>query len=508
MEAALPGTNVRKSSAPVCAIILGSLFALALITLIVVAVVQKHAAKRNTKYGIVLDAGSSHTNVYVYEWPAEKENDTGVVYQVDVCEVEGPGISAYANDVEKAGASLKQCMDKAKASVPSKKRKNTPVYLGATAGMRLLSLQNKDASEKVLSAIQSTLQSYPFSYKGSRILSGQEEGAYGWITINYLMGNFKESIWPSFLPRIFSSPGTTGALDLGGASTQITFVPDKAVALPTDAINFHLYGNNYTVYTHSFLCYGKDQAMRLKLAIDAQGASRGFHIDPCYHRGYKKIVNISELLTNPCTAPNLQPPPSFKHFQLDGAGNYERCLASIQKIFNVSQCPYSNCAFNGIFMPPVTGNFGAFSAFYYVMDFLNVTNEPLEEVIQALKTFCATPWTKVKDQFPNIKEKYLTDYCFSGTYIVALLNERFSFDPEKWSRVHFLKKIASSDAGWTLGYMLNLTNMIPSEPPYIGPLSQPAFISLISVSTVLAVCLLLIGLMMYCKPKGMPKGRI
>lgn len=41
------------------------------------------------QYGIVLDAGSSHTNLYVYEWPAEKENDTGVVKQVEVCKVEG-----------------------------------------------------------------------------------------------------------------------------------------------------------------------------------------------------------------------------------------------------------------------------------------------------------------------------------------------------------------------------------------------------------------------------------
>lgn len=41
------------------------------------------------QYGIVLDAGSSHTNVYVYEWPAEKENNTGMVHQIHVCEVEG-----------------------------------------------------------------------------------------------------------------------------------------------------------------------------------------------------------------------------------------------------------------------------------------------------------------------------------------------------------------------------------------------------------------------------------
>lgn len=37
----------------------------------------------------MLDAGSSHTNLYMYEWPAEKENDTGVVHQVEVCKVEG-----------------------------------------------------------------------------------------------------------------------------------------------------------------------------------------------------------------------------------------------------------------------------------------------------------------------------------------------------------------------------------------------------------------------------------
>lgn len=41
------------------------------------------------QYGIVLDAGSSHTNLYIYKWPAEKENDTGVVQQLKECQVKG-----------------------------------------------------------------------------------------------------------------------------------------------------------------------------------------------------------------------------------------------------------------------------------------------------------------------------------------------------------------------------------------------------------------------------------
>lgn len=43
----------------------------------------------NLQYGIVLDAGSSRTTVYVYEWPAEKENNTGVVSQTFKCSVKG-----------------------------------------------------------------------------------------------------------------------------------------------------------------------------------------------------------------------------------------------------------------------------------------------------------------------------------------------------------------------------------------------------------------------------------
>lgn len=41
------------------------------------------------QYGIVLDAGSSHTSMFVYKWPADKENDTGIVGQHSSCDVEG-----------------------------------------------------------------------------------------------------------------------------------------------------------------------------------------------------------------------------------------------------------------------------------------------------------------------------------------------------------------------------------------------------------------------------------
>lgn len=64
-----------------------------------------------------------------------------------------------------------------------------------------------------------------------------------------------------------SSMPTFGALDLGGASTQITFIPKT----PSDMLpDFHedlmLYGQPYKVYTYSYLCYGINEARRQLLA--------------------------------------------------------------------------------------------------------------------------------------------------------------------------------------------------------------------------------------------------
>ena len=64
-----------------------------------------------------------------------------------------------------------------------------------------------------------------------------------------------------------SKQSTFGALDLGGASTQITFVPeDPKLIVAGDDETLSLYGETYKVYTHSYLCYGVNEAYRRHLA--------------------------------------------------------------------------------------------------------------------------------------------------------------------------------------------------------------------------------------------------
>lgn len=57
-----------------------------------------------------------------------------------------------------------------------------------------------------------------------------------------------------------------GALDMGGASTQICFAPRGPILDQSSQAIFRLYGTNYSIYTHSHLCFGRDQALLRLLA--------------------------------------------------------------------------------------------------------------------------------------------------------------------------------------------------------------------------------------------------
>lgn len=57
-------------------------------------------------------------------------------------------------------------------------------------------MKDEETSNAILKNIKNYLSSLPFNFQNASIISGQEEGLYGWITVNYLKGNFLEvSSW-------------------------------------------------------------------------------------------------------------------------------------------------------------------------------------------------------------------------------------------------------------------------------------------------------------------------
>ncbi|XP_066188704.1 ectonucleoside triphosphate diphosphohydrolase 2 isoform X2 [Sylvia atricapilla] len=373
------------------------------------------------KYGIVLDAGSSHTAMFIYKWPADKENDTGVVSEHSMCDVEGPGISSYSSNPPAAGRSLEHCLNQALRDVPKEKHTGTPLYLGATAGMRLLNIADPKLSDTVLRAVAATLKSYPFDFRGAKILSGEEEGVFGWITANYLLENFIKRGWLG--EWIQPQKKTLGAMDFGGASTQITFETRDTIENPRNEVMLKLYGQAYKVYTHSFLCYGRDQVLKRLLSKLLQAESyQGTVSHPCWPTGYNKSLLLSSTYDSPCTQKE-RPSLALNTVTLVGTGNGNLCTQLVSKLFDFKNCPFSRCSFDGVFQPEVSGNFIAFSAFFYTVDFIQTVMGRRVHLPSDLKdaadTICATSWSEA-----------------GGTSI-----------------------------GWALGYMLNLTNMIPAEKP-------------------------------------------
>ncbi|XP_005472942.1 ectonucleoside triphosphate diphosphohydrolase 2 isoform X2 [Oreochromis niloticus] len=447
------------------------------VVLIVVAVVgilllvlpaKEMALPPDNMYGIVLDAGSSHTSMYIYKWPADKQNNTGIVTQHNECHVEGGGISSYADNPSGAAKSLEKCLEQALTYIPKFRHHQTPLCLGATAGMRLLSITNATKSQRVMKEVENKLQSYPFKFKESIILSGQAEGVFGWVTVNYLLENFVKY---GFVGH-WMNPGreTIGALDLGGASTQITFETSEKVENKSNTMELKLFGKTYRLYTQSFLCYGQDQYLRKLLAHlikDNYQNSTVFH--PCYPKQFTESVILGkDVFDSPCTVDSKPDKIDLKlNVKVVGTGDYQNCLENVKKMFSFENCKYSKCSFNGVFQPSLRGRFMAFSAFYFTHKYISTL-------------------TNMDMTSPNQTAEAVQRVC-SMSISEVLLTQGYHFDEVFLPSISFEKKAGGASVGWALGYMLNLTNLVPAENPVvmkalpIGPWKGILFFSIILI---------------------------
>ncbi|NXK80396.1 ENTP8 diphosphohydrolase, partial [Amazona guildingii] len=456
------------------------------------------------QYGLVFDAGSTHTALYIYRWPADKENGTGIVSQVEACTAAGPGISSYADDPAGAGASLKPCLDKAMEIIPAEQQRETPTYLGATAGMRLLREQNSTKAQQVFAQVAKTIGEYPVEFRGAQVLTGNEEGSFGWISVNFLL----ETLVKCSLTGTWTHPpaeAVVGALDLGGASTQVTFLPGTTIEDISTGALFRLYGANYSIYTHSYLCYGQKQALKMLMASLHQASPSTVQIShPCYPRGYQENITTAELYDSPCVrAPST--PSAVQLLRVMGTGEPAACSAAVQQLFNLSCGANSTCGFNGVYQPPVRGQFFAFSGLYHSLHFLNLTGgQPLSLVNATIRQFCTSTWEKVQQEFPTTSRTQLRDACAASTYTLTLLLQGFRFNHTTWLNIRFARQVTGVDLGWTLGYMLNLTNMIPSEIPQrvVGLQRSTWIAATVLLATMLILTFCLLALMCCWKSSG------
>ncbi|KAK1192031.1 ENTP8 diphosphohydrolase, partial [Pygoscelis papua] len=418
--------------------------------------------------GLAFDAGSTHTALYVYRWPADKENGTGIISQVEACTVSG----------ECAGTCL--CL-----------------------------------SPSLLNCCPRLSQHHAHQASGGQGLGDRAEGVpppccaavWAWKLIP-LWSPCAGSPWVmpgagqcSFTGKWTHLPAedVVGALDLSGASTQIAFLPGTTIGDSRTRALLRLYGTTYSIYTHSYLCYGQKQALKMLMAASHQGSSSPQRIShPCHPKGYQENITTADLYDSPCVHAPSTPSPA-QVLTVTGTGEPAACSTAIQKLFNFTCGANRTCGFNGVYQPPVRGQFFvrhlSFSGLHHNLHFLKLTGgQSLSSVNATIGQFCTSSWEKVQKEFPTTNRTHLRDACAASSYALTLLLQGYKFNHTTWLNIHFVWQVANIDAGWTLGYMLNLTNVIPSETPQrVTGLQRSNWIAatvLLAIMLILIFCLL------------------
>ncbi len=381
------------------------------------------------RYIIVIDAGSSGTRLHLFQYRYELNTRNSLQSIYEVKQVREPGgLGEVAADKDKLQPYFMQLFSHMNGSLTSAEKQQTPIYLMGTAGFRIL-----DKTQQVirLNDIREAL-SYVTKVKGymqpvhAHIIYGRTEALFAWLTINELSHhlNFDQSTLHSSL----------GVLDMGGASTQIIFLPDS---LPqSDYASFVLNQHLILPYAKSYLGFGMNQAeISLRKVY-------GDKLNVCYPK--------------------------------TGHANFSACLSLMQQwlshIKHIQACKRQNgkvnCNALGFYQPPIMNtNFIGISNYASVFHVFNLDNRAITLILlkNKIETFCNTPWSSLTMQYgARVNHKMLAKSCLQATWIYTLLN---NFGMQAQTSIMASDDIHGESTDWPLGAAIYLLTQPLSPIP-------------------------------------------
>ena len=344
-----------------------------------------------------------------------------------------PGLSSLADDPSQVEDYMTPLLESAKKTIPEDKQAFTPIFLLATAGMRLLPEDQADAILNEVRKLFNNKEKCSFMFQNdndARIITGQTEGIYSWVTVNFLAGAYRLKGF------------TYGSLDLGGASHQNTWIFNGN---HSDVMVIPIAGRNFSIFARSYLGFGQDQARERYLVAIAQKEN-------C-------VENSECVVKSPCHNKGFKEPLTFDDQErvFEGTAQVNLCRQIIKKIFfchstNLEECPFSN-------QPKLEGKFYAFSAFYCVLTGIKAVCSDCEnnqvspkKIALYSKKYCKTDYNELK------KDPYAKNDCFGANYIYKLLTDGYDLGP--YRKIRVANSLNGFDLGWTLGAVLHNTGIL------------------------------------------------
>lgn len=401
------------------------------------------------RYGVIFDAGSSGTRVHIYRWldnvvARQAAKDTEL-HSLPSLETRGkwtkkihPGVSSFGEAPNQIGPEhLQPLLDHALKFVPMYSVQETPIFLLATAGVRLLpDLQRNRLLDQICDYTQTHSQFLlPDCDLHIQAIPGETEGLYGWIAANYLLGSFDEPEQHEH----GKGHHTYGFLDMGGASAQIAFSPNTTEAEKhADDLkllrlrNIDGQGTDYRVFVTTWLGLGVKEARRRYVAslLQASGGEDISEIpDPCLPPGIKTTVKgavLSDAANQ--TAGDLY---------LLGTGQFNECLRATYPLLDKdAPCEAVSCLLDGVHAPAIDFDVNHFIG---ISEYWHTTHEIFEMAHedkahdfntyqQRVREFCRRDWASIQVDVADhrwgekVDEQTAYEVCFKASWLINMLH--------------------------------------------------------------------------------------
>jgi len=349
----------------------------------------------------------------------------------------------------------------------------TSVKFAATAGMRLL--DEEEQTEVYSSLYEGLMQHDRFVFHSLRredilTLEGDLEGFYGAVAANFLKGIIDTNLNTIGNIHLEERESPIGALDMGGSSTQIVYLPSQSKCDFDECLDAN---DNVTkiseedFFSTSYLAYGVDQFRERLWDTWVQDRSRDINNE--------KINSDSKTINNPCSFPGYE--IEWKGYTLIGTGDATKCVEQVQRLIPHHE-PDEKLGgiVGGVEHPPIRGRFFAMSLYYFALDSLRVLSHPSKEAHEALNLswpnpsinelhnaldgLCSRSWHEdlaeiQHDAHTYTRAEVLPHRCLESVYMVTLLRDGYGFHPESRD-ITFCFLVDGSEVEWSLGMALSL----------------------------------------------------
>ena len=402
------------------------------------------------RYGVILDAGSSGTRLHVYRWldsaVARQTANESALHSLPSLETHGrwtkkihPGISSFGETPNLVGPDhLQPLLEHALDIVPRHAIPDTPIFLLATAGVRLLpDLQRNELLKQICAYTQNHYQFLlPACHLHIQAIPGETEGLYGWVAANYLVGGFDAPAAHNH----GKGHHTYGFLDMGGASAQIAFVPNATEtekhANDLKLLRLRILDGRqmeYRVFVTTWLGFGVNEARRRyqEGLLRASDGDTVFEIpDPCLPAGIEMTVKGSVVISGAASIPAGEP-------YLLGTGRFDECLRATYPLLDKdAPCEDVPCLFHGVHVPAIDFDVNHFIG---VSEYWHTTHEFFEMEYedkahdfntyqQRANSFCQQDWQSIQTGIASHKwgskvgEQKAYEVCFKAAWLINMLH--------------------------------------------------------------------------------------